>query len=437
MKYTLQVNQIAAHGIGIQDKIDLIDLCLFDAFKSFANSAKCEKMIDDNGIWFWISYAEIIRELPLANIKTKDGIYRRMLKLRDAGLIIFHPNNQKVTKTFFQWGKNYDAMERTDWEEQPKDKKPKVVKDLRMKNRSTYGQETVAPTDEKPYNQTTINQTTKTKGERTPPAPNPLNLQSKKNESGLVSPPGFGNFDHFSGFGLDYLKTPETVKAETPPLPKVAPKGIPPVRLDAKEIRGLVDLTETYPFGFCETCQGQKVVGGRNGLIECPTCEGTGLGNGRTESENPPPAQFEVTAIASPTELPGVTLVEAAPIHHRRNGRIEIPDEAAAEILPWAKGDGEQTVKSWYDRAFRQHSPKDVEDMVMRFSTVFLSSEKAAFRDMMETNPLSFFKRRFAGFVADQKQYDRNNAPKEGGATRQNGQPHSALPRSLQNQVGK
>jgi hypothetical protein len=259
----------------------------------------------------------------------------------------------------------------------------------------------------------------KIEGERTPPAPNPLNLQSKKNESGLVSPPGFGNFDHFSGFGLDYLKTPETVKAETPPLPKVAPKGIPPVRLDAKEIRGLVDLTETYPFGFCETCQGQKVVGGRNGLIECPTCEGTGLGNGRTESENPPPAQFEVTAIASPTELPGVTLVEAAPIHHRRNGRIEIPDEAAAEILPWAKGDGEQTVKSWYDRAFRQHSPKDVEDMVMRFSTVFLSSEKAAFRDMMETNPLSFFKRRFAGFVADQKQYDRNNAPKEGGATRQ------------------
>jgi hypothetical protein len=259
----------------------------------------------------------------------------------------------------------------------------------------------------------------KIEGETTPPAPNPLNLQSKKNESGLVSPPGFGNFDHFSGFGLDYLKTPETVKAETPPLPKVAPKGIPPVRLDAKEIRGLVDLTETYPFGFCETCQGQKVVGGRNGLIECPTCEGTGLGNGRTESENPPPAQFEVTAIASPTELPGVTLVEAAPIHHRRNGRIEIPDEAAAEILPWAKGDGEQTVKSWYDRAFRQHSPKDVEDMVMRFSTVFLSSEKAAFRDMMETNPLSFFKRRFAGFVADQKQYDRNNAPKEGGATRQ------------------
>ena len=67
------------------------------------------------------------------------------------------------------------------------------------------------------------------------------------------------------------------------------------MRLDAKEIRGLVDLTETYPFGFCETCQGQKVVGGRNGLIECPTCEGTGLGTGRTESETP--AELEDWAV--------------------------------------------------------------------------------------------------------------------------------------------
>lgn len=150
MKYTLHVNQLAVHGIGIQDKVDLIDLCLFDAFKSFANSAKCEKLIDENGIWFWISYAEIIREIPLANIKTKDGIYRRMLKLRDAGLIVFHQNNQKAAKTFFQWGKNYDAMERTDWADQPTDKKPKVVQDLRIKNRTPYGSKTVQPNHYKP-----------------------------------------------------------------------------------------------------------------------------------------------------------------------------------------------------------------------------------------------------------------------------------------------
>ena len=160
MKYTLQVNQIAAHGIGIQDKVDLIDLCLFDAFKSFANSARCEKMIDEGGIWFWISYAEIIREIPLSGIKTKDGIYRRMLKLRGAGIIIFHPNNQKMTKAFFQWGPNYDGMERTDWQEIPTDEKPKVAKDLRMKNRTSTDEKPNLPTDEKPNNQTTNYQTT-------------------------------------------------------------------------------------------------------------------------------------------------------------------------------------------------------------------------------------------------------------------------------------
>lgn len=285
-------------------------------------------------------------------------------------------------------------------------------------------------------------------GERTPPAPNPSNLQSQKKESGLVAP----------------AENPKTVKAEKKEKDFI-PRGAAPADCDGSYGVGKIEFYPAaaededafaqwlpslhtamennapgsmpkppYPLnlGFCGNCMGLGYRNGRNGRETCEDCEGSGHGDQMIADP-----QFEVTAIASPTDLPGVTLVEAAPIHHRKNGRIEIPDEAAAEILPWVKGDGAQTVKSWYDRAFRQHSPKDVEDMVMRFSTVFLSSEKAAFRDMMETNPLSFFKRRFAGFVADQKQYDRNNAPKEGGQTRQNGQPHSALPRSLQNQVGK
>lgn len=160
MKYTLQVNQIAAHALGIQDVVDLIDLCLFDAFKSFANSAKCEKLIDEGGIWFWISYAEIIREIPMAGIKSKDGVYRRMLKLKEAGIIVFHPNNQKLTKTFFQWGPNYDGMERTDWQEIPTDEKPKVAKDLRMKHRTPTDETPNPPTDETPNNQSTIYQST-------------------------------------------------------------------------------------------------------------------------------------------------------------------------------------------------------------------------------------------------------------------------------------
>ena len=351
MKYTLQVNQIAAHGIGIQDKIDLIDLCLFDAFKSFANSAKCEKMIDDNGIWFWISYAEIIRELPLAKIKTKDGIYRRMLKLRDAGLIVFHKNNQKATKTFFQWGKNYDAMERTDWEEQPKDKKPKVVKDLRMKNRSTYGQETVAPTDEKPYNQTTINQTTKTKGERTPPAPNPSTSKEEKKENGLVAPGRADewptNCEFCEGNGMkDVGSGPANclecggsgVKAETPPSPNSAPPH--------------------SPADTCLNCGGSKA----NDYKTCVGCDGF---------DNPEYGpRFKVTAIAYPTDLPGVTLVEAAP-KLQPLPRVATTLEAETKIMAWITGEGLETVKHRFSIAKQRFDPDNAAAIAAHYCSVY------------------------------------------------------------------
>jgi hypothetical protein len=166
MKYSLNINQIAAHHLDIIGKVDLVDLCLFDAFKSFANSKRCEKRIDEGGIWFWVSYAEIIKEVPLAGIKSKDAVYRRMVKLKEAGIIVFHPDNQKLAKAFFQWGENYDAMERKDWPETPTDKTPKV-KNLRMKHRTPtdetpnpYGSNTEPPTDETPNNQYTNNQDT-------------------------------------------------------------------------------------------------------------------------------------------------------------------------------------------------------------------------------------------------------------------------------------
>ena len=204
------------------------------------------------------------------------------------------------------------------------------------------------------------------------------------------------------------------------------------MRLDAKEIRGLVDLTETYPFGFCETCQGQKVVGGRNGLIECPTCDGTGLGNGRTESENPNPAQFEVTAIASPTSCPGVTLVEAAPRPLRYD---EYPNPRNAnELKDRLKEYFTHHPEDWrllIENAKVNWMPEKLEETTLAYC---LYQEKEG--NMKRT--YNTYKAGLTTWFMRQKSWDaQNNAPKEGGQTRQNGQPHSALPRSLQNQVGK
>jgi hypothetical protein len=154
MKYTIEVNQFGADKASLRGKVDIIDLAIFSAFKDFANGTKCEKkMTPDGRVWFWISYSLIIDELPYCNIKSKDGIYRRMKNLQAAGVIDFHPDNQKENKTFFAWGQAYDLL--------ISDTTPPV--DLRMKNRrgtdekpEGYGLKTGGGTDEKPDNHYTI-----------------------------------------------------------------------------------------------------------------------------------------------------------------------------------------------------------------------------------------------------------------------------------------
>ena len=159
MKYTLTANQYAAFKLGLLGIVDAIDLLLYDSFKNFANSGRSQKLHDNGETWFWVAYAEIIKETPFLKIKSKDGVYRRMKNLEAAKIIAFHPENQKMGRTFFKWGENYDAMET--WEE-PTDESG----DLRMKNRTPTDIYPNPTTDEKPNNHSTIknNQYTITKG---------------------------------------------------------------------------------------------------------------------------------------------------------------------------------------------------------------------------------------------------------------------------------
>lgn len=155
MKYTIQVNQAGADAAKLRGKVDIVDLAIFDAFRDFANGTKCEKkMTADGRVWFWVSYTLIIEELPYCNIRTTDGVYRRMKNLQSAGIIDFHPDNQRTNKTFFAWGKAYDLLISDT--------------DLRMKNRrgtdekpEGYGLKTGGGTDEKPDNHYTNNHATK------------------------------------------------------------------------------------------------------------------------------------------------------------------------------------------------------------------------------------------------------------------------------------
>lgn len=165
MKYTIHVNQAGADGAGLRGIIDIIDLAVFDAFKDFANSNRCEKMVDAAGmVWFWIDYNLVIQELPYCNLNTKDSVYRRMRRLAEAKVIEFNPDNQKMGRSFFRWSDNYDALITTT---KPTEENPKVAEDLRKsirrgtdKNPKTYGNPSEGTMDKNPNYHTTNNHNT-------------------------------------------------------------------------------------------------------------------------------------------------------------------------------------------------------------------------------------------------------------------------------------
>lgn len=108
MKYTILINQYAAIKSGLD--LDLIDLAIFDFIKDFSNSVNCIKTQTPEGIFFWISHKLVMEAIPLLNIKTAQGVAKRIDNLIKAGVIIKHPNCAQYSKTLYAFGKNYDLL---------------------------------------------------------------------------------------------------------------------------------------------------------------------------------------------------------------------------------------------------------------------------------------------------------------------------------------
>ena len=108
MKYTISINQFAAVNNGLD--LDIIDLAIFDFIKDFSNSPKCVKMQTADGIYFWISHKLILESMPLLNIKTTQGLSKRIDNLIKANIIKKHPDCDKLSKTLYKFGSNYDLL---------------------------------------------------------------------------------------------------------------------------------------------------------------------------------------------------------------------------------------------------------------------------------------------------------------------------------------
>jgi len=83
MKYTILINQQAVVAAGLHIKTDLVDWAILDyicAWQLSPNAVRRSGKV-------WINYAHIIREMPLLGLNNKQAVSKRILKIKELGLI--------------------------------------------------------------------------------------------------------------------------------------------------------------------------------------------------------------------------------------------------------------------------------------------------------------------------------------------------------------
>lgn len=89
-------------------RLDVTDLLLLNQIADFPNRSGVMKIIEDDKIYFWMAYSEIIGELPILNLK-KQALRDRFDKLVMLGLL-----EKKIGKvgnmTFFRLTDQYESL---------------------------------------------------------------------------------------------------------------------------------------------------------------------------------------------------------------------------------------------------------------------------------------------------------------------------------------
>lgn len=84
MKYTIEG---FSQQFMVDNGLDCTDAVLLRYILDFYNSDQMAK-ISFNGVeYFWLKYDYVIEQVPIIGIKSKDGLYRRMKKYVDCGLL--------------------------------------------------------------------------------------------------------------------------------------------------------------------------------------------------------------------------------------------------------------------------------------------------------------------------------------------------------------
>ena len=120
MKFTVNINQKAVFDLGLQGRVDVIDLAIYDFVTEFMLCEDCHKINIGNEQYYWVKADLIIENLPLLGITTTRGINKRIEKLIECNLLERCPDNQTLRQSFFKVGKLYKEYKFPTWNENSK-----------------------------------------------------------------------------------------------------------------------------------------------------------------------------------------------------------------------------------------------------------------------------------------------------------------------------
>ena len=103
-----RVLEVKATKEGKELKLDVVDLLLLNQIADFPNRKYVMKIIEEEKIFFWMSYSEILGELPILNLK-KQALRDRFDKLVTLGLLEKR-TSRASNMTFFRLTEMYENL---------------------------------------------------------------------------------------------------------------------------------------------------------------------------------------------------------------------------------------------------------------------------------------------------------------------------------------
>ena len=155
MQYTVTINQVKAQEWGLNSQQALLFAFVYEC-PSWANLIKT-----DTGIYFALSKAKIVEELPLLTDRP-DTAYRLLKALRDAGLIELSSTSSitliRLTEKAKEWNRKLDGSEKYPTSNALNGRKK--IRSTSEKSPSRVGKKSEAGSEKSPTNQDTNNQGT-------------------------------------------------------------------------------------------------------------------------------------------------------------------------------------------------------------------------------------------------------------------------------------